>query len=377
MNNGVGVTEVRSFEYGDGEIDSKEMMFAISSMVIGAGVLTLPRLVADATESSDGWVSILIAGALAILLAWVGAKLASRFPKMNFFTYTGLIATKPVAMILTWIVFGYFLVFSAYITRGISLIAKQYLFDETPVEVIALTFMLIIIYAVAGSRVSLLRLNLLFFPIVLAFIILLLYFSAGLIELDNLKPIFVTNWSGIMKGARETIFSLLGFEIAMFYIFYMNRPQKAPKAVVIGMLLPVVLYVFVYLIVISVFSVEATIQVMFPTIELAKEIELPGEFFERLESLFFVIWIMTIFNTGSMAFDICIMQVNSIFKNTKKTTCIWVLSPLIYVVAMIPQDMIEFAILGEYLSYAGLVVAGVMPCSLFITAMIRGVKGHG
>lgn len=368
---------MRSFEYGDGEIDSKEMMFAISSMVIGAGVLTLPRLVADATESSDGWVSILIAGALAILLAWVGAKLASRFPKMNFFTYTGLIATKPVAMILTWIVFGYFLVFSAYITRGISLIAKQYLFDETPVEVIALTFMLIIIYAVAGSRVSLLRLNLLFFPIVLAFIILLLSFSAGLIELDNLKPIFVTNWSGIMKGARETIFSLLGFEIAMFYIFYMNRPQKAPKAVVIGMLLPVVLYVFVYLIVISVFSVEATIQVMFPTIELAKEIELPGEFFERLESLFFVIWIMTIFNTGSMAFDICIMQVNSIFKNTKKTTCIWVLSPLIYVVAMIPQDMIEFAILGEYLSYAGLVVAGVMPCSLFITAMIRGVKGHG
>jgi spore germination protein len=367
---------MKVFEYGDEEIDSKEIMLGTASMVIGLGILTLPRLVADVTESSDGWMSILIAGMLAIFLAWVAAKLASRFPNMTFITYTGLIATKPVAIILTCLMFAYFFFFSAYVTRGIAIISKQYLFDETPVEVIALIFILIITYAVAGSRVGLLRLNLLFFPIVLVFLVLLLSFSTGLVELNNLKPFFVTNWTGIYQGAKESIFSLLGFEIILFYISYMNRPKEAPKAAVIGVAIPIVLYVFIYLIVISVFAVEPTRQVMFPTIELAKEIELPGQFFERLESLFFVIWIMTIFNTGSMAFDICIMAVSSIFKNVKKMTWLWVLSPLVYIMAMMPQDLIEYYNFGKYVSYLGLVIVGVIPSLLLIIAKIRGVRGH-
>jgi spore germination protein len=368
---------VRAFEYGDEEIDSKEIMLGTASMVIGIGILTLPRLVARVTESSDGWMSILIAGILAIFLAWVAAKLASRFPQMTFITYTERIATKPVAIILTCLMFIYFFFFSAYITRGIAIIAKQYLFDETPVEVIALIFILIITYAVAGSRVGLLRLNLLFFPIVLFFIVMLLSFSTGLVELKNLKPFFVTNWTGIFQGVKESIFSLLGFEIILFYISYMNRPKDAPKAAVIGVAIPVVLYLFTYLIVISVFAIEPTREVMYPTIELAKEVELPGQFFERLESVFFVIWIMTIFNTGSMAFDICILSISSIFKKAKKMTLIWALSPLVYMVSMMPQDIIEYSNFGKYVSYLGLVIVGIIPSTLLIIAKIRGVRGHG
>lgn len=367
---------MKTFEYGDEEIAKKEIMLGTASMVIGAGVLTLPRLVANATESSDGWISIVLAGMVAIVMAWVAAKLAARFPKMTFITYTGLIATKPVAIVLTCLMFAYFFLISAYVTRGIANIAKQYLFDETPIEVIALIFILIVTYAVAGSRVGLLRLNILFLPIVLFVIACLLSFSIGIIEPKNLKPVFITNWSGIFLGAREIFFSLLGFEVVLFYISYMNRPKQAPKAVVFGMVIPVVLYLFVYMIVISVFTVEVARHVIYPTIELAKEVELPGEFFERIESLFFVIWIMTIFNTGSMAFDVCILSVSSIFKNVRKMTWFWIITPMVYITAMTPQDLIEYTNFGEYIGYLGIAIAGVIPISLLIIAKIRGVKGH-
>ncbi len=364
------------FEYGDEEVSRKEIMLGTTSMVIGIGILTLPRLVATATQSSDGWMSIAIAGMLAIVLAWVAAKLASRFPKMSFITYTGLIVTKPVAMILSCVIFIYFFLFSAYVTRGIANIAKQYLFDDTPIEVIALVYILIVTYAVAGTRVGLLRLNMLFIPIVLIIIACLLAFSSNLVEPSNLKPFFVSSWSGILLGVKESIFSLLGFEVILFYISNMNRPQEAPKAVIIGMVIPVLLYLFVYLFVISVFSIEATREVIYPTIELAKEIVLPGEFFERFESLFFLIWIMTIFNTGSMAFDVCILAIGSLFKNVRKMIWIWIITPFVFIAAMMPQDLIDYTNLGEYISYLGLLIAGIMPISLLLIAIIRGVKGH-
>ncbi len=367
---------MRVFEYGDEEISKKEMMLGTTSMVIGIGILTLPRLVANATESSDGWISIMIAGMLAIILAWIAAKLASQFPKMSFITYTGIIATKPVAVFLTCIIFCHFFLFTAYLTRGIANISKQYLFDKTPIEVIALIFVLIVTYAVAGTRVGLLRLNMLFIPIVLIIITCLLLFSSSLVEPSNLKPLFVTSWSSILVGAKESVFSLLGFEIVLFYISMMNRPQDAPKAVVIGMVIPVVLYIVVYFFIISVFSVEATRQVIYPTIELAKEIVLPGEFFERFESVFFLIWIMTIFNTSSMALDVCIWSISSIFKKVKKMTWIWIITPFVYIVAMLPQDLIQYAKFGVLISSLGFAIIAIVPISLLIVAKIRGVKGH-
>ncbi len=367
---------MKTFEYGDQEISRKELMFAVASMVIGVGVLTLPRLVADVTQASDGWISIAIAGMTAICLAWVSAKLAALFPNQCFFDYAAAIATKPVAIILTFLWFGYFLLFASYITRAIANIAKLYLLNQTPSEVIALIFMLVVIYAISGSRVGLLRLNLLFFPIVLAFAVLLLTFNTGLVELKNLKTFFVTHWTGIAKGVKESIFSLLGFEVILFYISYMNRPKQAPQAAIIGLVIPVILYLLVYLFVIGVFSVEATRNVVFPTIELAKETQLPGEFFERFESMFFLIWIMTIFNTACMAWDVSIMAASSLFRKVKKMTWIWILSPVIYITAMSPRDSLEFADLGTFISYFGLAMVGIVPVILFIIAKLRGVKGH-
>lgn len=345
---------MKSFEYGDQKIGSKEIRYGVASMMIGVGVLTMPRAVAEVTQSSDGWISIVIASTAAVVFAWIAAKLASKFPNQSFFHYASAIASKPAAYLFTFVLFIYYVLFTSYVTRAIAEISKQYLFDETPVEVIALVFILVVIYAVSGSRAGLLRLNLLFFPFVVTIVAILLLFSLGLFEWNNLKPFMITNWQGIASGTKESIFSLLGFEIILFYIAYMNRPKQAPKAAVIGVMIPSLLYLCVYIIVIGVFSFEVTSQVNYPTIELAKEIKLPGQFFERYESLFFVIWIMTIFNTTSMAMDVSVMALSSMFGKWQKMSWILIISPFIYVIAMLPQNPNELFTFGSLISYMGL-----------------------
>ena len=368
---------MRVFKYADEEIGQKEMVMTVASMMIGVGVLTLPRLIAKETKSSDGWISILLAGAITLIFAWIVAKLVSRFKRKSFFEYTSLIATKPVAYILTSLQCVYFFLFCAYEVRAIASISKQYLFDRTPIEFVALTFLLVIVYAVSGSRVGLIRLNVLFLPLVLSIATLMLSLSVGLFEINNLKPFFITPPTGILGGAEQGVYSMLGFEIPLFYSSLMKRPKEVTKAVLYGVSISILFYLVIFIFGMGIFSHDGTLNIMYPAIEIAKEIEIPGEFFERFESVFFVIWMMTIFNTTSMAMDVSVICLTSVFRKISKRACILMLSPLVYFLAMLPKDQVEFATLGTILSSIGVVFAGALPIVLLILAKIRGVEQHG
>ncbi|WP_028553056.1 GerAB/ArcD/ProY family transporter [Paenibacillus sp. UNC451MF] len=365
------------FKYADDEIGQKEMIMTVASMLIGVGVLTLPRLVAHETSSSDGWISILLAGAVTLLFGIIVSKLGSRFNQKSFFEYTSIIASKPVAYVLTFLQSIYFFLFCAYEMRAIASISKQYLFDRTPIEFVALSFLLVIIYAVSGSSVGLIRLNVMFLPLVLSIALLMLALSIGIFEFSNLKPFFITPPLGILKGSEQAMYSMLGFEIVLFYISLMRRPKETTKAMVYGIAIPVIFYLIIFIFGIGIFSHAGTVNIMFPAIEIAKEIEIPGEFFERFESVFFVIWMMTIFNTTSMAMDVSRICLTSVFKKMSKRTCILILSPLVYLLGMFPKDQVEFAMLGNIISYSGVLFAAVVPTMLLIVAKVRGVTENG
>jgi spore germination protein len=368
---------MKSFEYGDQEIGKKEIVVSTASMVVGIGILTLPRLVASTTEGFDGWISITIGGVFSIFFAWIVAKLASSFPKQTFFDYVALIATKPVAVILTLFISVGFIAIVSLEVRTLGNISKQYMFDRTPVEVLCLVFLITVVYAVSGSRAALIRLNLLFFPIVVSIICFVLLFNITFFETGNLKPIFVTKWSGLFKGAKESIFSFVGYAILLFYIALMNRPKEAPTAAVIGMTIPLILYLFIYLFILGVLSQKTAMGMIYPTIEIAREVEVPGGFFERFDSVFFTIWIMTIFNTTAMAFDVSIIALSSIFRNVKKQMWIFSLSPLIFIIAMGPQNQIQLDTLGTWIAYLSIIYSTVIPPLLLLIVKMRGVKGNG
>lgn len=368
---------MKSFEYGDQEISHKEIMFAVPSMVVGLGILTLPQRIAGSTNASDGWASILGAGIIILFFVWITAKLAAQFPKMTFVEYAARLISKPAAITITLLFALYLLMFTSNIIRSVANVAKDYLFERTPLEVLMLVFFLVVIYGAAGSRAGLLRLNLMFFPVALIVLILILLFNLKHFEIDNILPVFQTEWSGYMKAARESLYSFLGFEIVLFYIALMNRTQKAPKAAMVGMTLPILIYMIVYIVVIGVFGNQATSQIIGPLIDLAKEVIVPGQFFERIESIFFVIWIMTLFNTTAMAFDVSIIALTSVFTKTKKINLIFITSPFVFLIGILPNTFHEIMTIGTWISYFGIFFSMLLPALLFIISKIRRVRGYG
>ncbi len=366
---------MKAFKYGDEKIGEKELMIAVASVVIGGGILTLPTNLAKVTIGSDGWISLAITGFIFVLITWMVAKLAARFPRQTFHTYASSIVTKPVAIILTSLYGILFLLLSSYVVRNIADISKEYLLAQTPVEVIALVFLLVVVYAVSGSRVGLFRLNMLFLPIIILVAIAILLFNLKAFDFNNLLPMFKTSFTGYAKGFKSSITSYLGFGVILFYIAFVKKPKQAPKAAVIGMCIPIVLYILIFITCIGVFGQVGTANLLNPLIELAKRAEIPGMLLERVESLFFVIWLMAIFTTAAMAFDVAILAIHSVLKKISKINIIFVLAPVQYYISMFPQDFIQVTRFGDVISYVLVIFTVFVTVLLLSIAMIRGLKG--
>src|SRR5699024_5951757 len=150
---------------------------------------------------------ILVSGILFSILAILAVKVAQSFPNDSFFTYTTYLLNKPFAFIVLLCIIIFTTLISSYILRSVAFMSKQYLFTNTPPEVITLTFLLVVIYALCGERIDLFRLNLLFVPIIIFIFLMVGVFSIETFEYENLLPVFKTNLSGYMDGIMQTFSS--------------------------------------------------------------------------------------------------------------------------------------------------------------------------
>ncbi|SFA87879.1 spore germination protein [Cohnella sp. OV330] len=363
---------MKIFDYGDNQIGSREVSTTVSSIMIGIGILTLPSLLAKHIQASDGWVSILAAGLIAGACGLVVCRLLRRFQGGTFHSFTARITTRPIAMLISAIYGVYFLLYVAFEVRSIARISRMYLLENTPTAFIAIAFLLVVVYGVSGTTAAVIRLNTMFLPIVLLISVVVLLFGIQLTNVDNLKPFMTTRPFELVSGTKDATFALLGFEVLLFYAPLLKPAVRTEKAMLIGIAIPVVLCLLTYLYSIAIFTQAATAQILFPTVEIAKEVRLPGQFFERLESIFFTVWIMTIFNTSCMAMEASVSCLQAIASKLDKRWCLLILCPVAYFLNMLPETMMQYKMLGSVISTIGYGTAAAIPIILLAVARLRG-----
>lgn len=362
------------YQYSDNYISEKEFICAYPSIIIGVAVLELPSLVAAETSFSDGWISIFLAGVIFTVLAILAVKVAMCFPDQSFFSYTSFLVTRPIAITISLIYVIICICLGGYITRSISYISQQYLFNQTPMEVLALCFLLVVIYAISGERVGLFRLNMMFLPIILVIFIFVGVLNIKWYDTENFLPLFQTDINGYLKGMLISSEAFIGFGIGLFYIFLVRNPTNMTKNVVTGMSICILFYLFIFLSSIGVFGNLVTSNLMFPTIELAKRVDLPGGIFERIDAFIFTIWIMAIFNTVAMILDISILLLSSIFKKANKKMITFIIAPIVFYIGMFPQQTDQVRQASKVLSLISVFFSILIITSLFLIVKIRGVK---
>lgn len=346
-------------------------------MILGVGILTLPRATAEEVGSADGWISLILGGLISMIAGVIISKLSLKFPQKTLYQYSQEIVGKWVGGFISLLLISHLTVLAAFEVRAMGEVVNMFLLYVTPIEVTVIVMMSVGFYLVVGGVNSIARLFEILLPptVIIFFIVFLMSFK--IFEIDHLRPVLGQGIMPVIKGVKTTLLTYTGFEIMLIMPAFMREPHKAVRSVLIGIGMPILFYLMTMIIVYGGISAEESITETFPTVTLVRTFELEGIVFERFESFLFAIWILQIFTTFSLSYYVASLGLAQIF-NKKMTPFLYALLPIMYIIAMYPENINEIFKLGDVIGYSFLIIAMAIPSILWIIAKLRGkLKGKG
>ncbi|WP_070808111.1 GerAB/ArcD/ProY family transporter [Halalkalibacter okhensis] len=345
-------------------ISPVEMSVTLIAMLLAIGVLTLPRTLAETLDTGDGWISVLVSGFLVMGLVYLIVNLQKQFPGQNLLEFIGdKRVGKVVAKLLGLMFVLYFIPYLAYEARVLTIIVRMYLLDRTPPEITIAIILLTTTYAVTKGVQGIVHLNLMFVPFILFVYFILMIFNLENMSFTEIRPVLPKGVMSLVPSLEPTMFSYLGIELLFFWLAYTKTSNLRALPLNIGIFFVTLLYVMIVLVSYMTLSVTGAMNTVFPTVALAKEVEIVEGLIERFEPIMIVIWIMAIFNTMTIIQILAVQIIKKELFNVKKET--WVLAAvmfLTYITAFIPNSNQEVFTMGDWVSYAGasLIVLSLM-----------------
>lgn len=361
-------------------ISSYQAYALMVNCVIGVGVLIFPRTMAEKV-GTDGILVIPLVGILFGILLVVISKLGGLFPGMSFVgisrevlgtkrnPWLGKILSLPILALFV----GNWVMAMAVVTRifGHALVTAVFL--RTPIVVIMLMMIVTAAY-VSHSRVNVLaRFNEFLLPVIYAPGILLITALIQVGEVEHLLPLFQVDWKQVVKGIFTTLFSYLGFEMALVFMGAYQQPKKALRPHLTAAFVITFGYWVTYISCLAVFGKKELPHMAYPVLELVKSIHIPGMILERLESAVLSIWVVAVFTILTNAIFVIVHTLHSFLglADSRRKWLTLSIGGIIYGLALLPTNIYEAGIWGNVIGYLWLFNVLLFPPMLYVIARIR------
>ena len=358
------------------KISLRQFQILLVLDILGTGVTALPRTAASAA-GQDGWISVLLAACLAVIVVWMAASLAGRVPSLSFPNYAAAILPAPLASAISIALTVKIMAACALELRIFGEIVRHTMLPETPFAVVCAFMLLVSGYAAAKGYEA--RARIAEILIWAAILPLVFVFALTLREIDytNLAPVLDAPVKDLLAGAGQSIFAFSGMELILLAFPYLAKPQKARKAAAgaigfVGLAMAVIT-----LLTIARFTAAGTVPRAWPVLDMMDTVDLPGSFIERQEALMMSFWIVSLFAVVNAGLFFSSLLLRDIVKKGKHLTYVLILIPVIGGMSLLPANMTHtydlLRLLNHTLGTAFYV--GVIPLLLLI-AWIRKVKGQ-
>ncbi|AIQ64514.1 Spore germination protein YndE [compost metagenome] len=366
------------FIRSDDKITSSQAAIFLTDSVLGAGILTLPRDVTEKVQTPDSWLSVLLGGVLVMLAILVMVKLSQQFPGKTVFEYSKKIVGTIPGSALSLLLILFFVMIAGFEIRVFAEVTLFFLLEGTPIWAIVIPFIWASVYLAAGGINAIARLFQIIFPISILILLLSLFLSVRIFDIQHLRPFLGEGLSPVIKGLKSSILVFSGCEVVLVLVGHLQHPEHAVKTMLAGLGIPLFLYFLTTVIVIGSMTIGSLQRSTWPTIDLLRSFEISGLFFERFEFPFLVIWMMQLFCNFTSFFYTASLGISQVFPVQYRTVLL-ALMPVIFIATLIPHTMNEIFELGSVIGMMSvlLFLLVTVPLSLIFLLRKKGLKRHG
>jgi spore germination protein len=345
----------------------------IFSTIIGVGVLALSLFAVRAADSGAPLLTF-----LGFIISLIGlgfiTLLGMRFPTKSIIEYSEDLIGKWPARACSVLIIAFFFVLTALAAREFGEVVVTSVLTKTPLEVTVIVMLLLAAISSRADMTTFTYIHHFYFPIILFPGLLIVVFSLKNAQVINLLPIWGNDHHGIFAGMLTMAALFQGFFIMTIVIPAMRRPERAMMASLLGMSMAGGLYILIVVATVGVFGSEEIENLVWPTLELAKTTSLPANVLERLDGAFLAVWVTAVFTTLLSTYYFAVHALSKLFRIRDHKLFSFFFLPFIFVIAMVPQNLLQMYYIIQIVGRWGLVITVAYPFVLLVVALIRKKK---
>ncbi|QRG66903.1 GerAB/ArcD/ProY family transporter [Brevibacillus choshinensis] len=346
-------------------LTTSQITVQLLAAMVGVGVLNLPESVGS-KAGVDSWIVLFAAGFLAMVAVSIMAYLGNRFPGQSIIHYAPLLIGRFFGTIVLVAFLVYFLVFVGTVVRISADVTKLFLLDLTPLEVIIIGMLSVSTYLVLHGINAIARFNEFIQPLTLFLLMLVLTQTIRDTDLGRILPVLGDGIQPLFRAFPTTFFAFMGFEILLFIQPFMEQPRSAQRASLIAVGTTMLLYVIVTILSIAVLGKTEVTLVEYPTLAIIKNIEVPGAFIERLDSIMMMVWIPFAVTTIVMFHYCASLIASQLFGLQEHRVIALLFIPVVFLIAVLPRNILEVDRWSQLASWLGVFLIGIVPIWLVL-----------
>ncbi|MBH0164849.1 GerAB/ArcD/ProY family transporter [Fictibacillus sp. 7GRE50] len=216
------------------------LFFIIIGAQTGVGILGFHRIIAK-DAGYDAWISVLIAGAIIQLIMAVMIHLLSS-ANGDIVDVHNQLYGKTLGSILSGIIMFYFWLAAVSVLREYIEIIQVWMFPTLPTWVLALLILTLCYYIISGGfRVVA---GICFVAVIYTFLLFFnhFYLPRNYIHIDNVLPILDHTFVDLLRSAKETSYSMAGFEIILMVFPFIKNARSSQKFAHLGIAFTTLFY---------------------------------------------------------------------------------------------------------------------------------------
>ncbi|MBQ2917248.1 MAG: GerAB/ArcD/ProY family transporter [Clostridia bacterium] len=256
--------------------------------------LNLSNIIIVNTGSS-AWINVIVISTVSILFCLLIIKLFKPFPTHDIVDVSEYLGNKILKTIVGILYISFFIFISSVILRYLTNSLKLIYFEKSPLTFLLILFLIPVVFAVRLGIKPISRVNLMFIPIVLISMLIILFSTVGDFVPQRIFPILGFGANETFLIGLNNIFTFSAFAYLYFLIPLLKKPDDFKK-VAISSIIVSAIYIFLSVIcLIMMFPFISFTDEMLSIYLLTRLIEF-GKFFQRVDAIFVLIWILSAFS---------------------------------------------------------------------------------
>lgn len=322
------------------KINHLQLFWMIAIMELG---MTLLMTMTNSLQAArqDAWISVAVAGCIAVLIAIISTRLALLYPNQTLVQFSETIMGKWLGKLIVVFYLVQWYTIIPIVLRQFTDLIESLVLQRTPtIPIIALMVALMVYAIMAGKLEGIGRMSELLGPLIFLMVLVVLFVNCFNIRFENILPILVEHRPHEIFLGSLAPASYLGHAIEVVMLVpFLTDARKGAKYTIYGVLLPCIIVFFAMIMILFAIGPMLAMNMWYPFFEMTKEIEI--SFVENWDVLAVVIWITSVFIKLTVYLFIASYGTAQFLKTKNWKIVLWCIVPIITAFSIFPDHVVE------------------------------------